>query len=94
MLKSAIVIAAMSIFLIPQLVDAQSFQPWNRECGKLAKDWQKKPQHKAVAVSNSTSSEACGLSWAAPSQAAAERSALQACRKYAEGAPCHVVTSE
>ena len=78
---------------------AQGIETWNRACMKAYKKWKTMAKHKAFAVSNSSygghDSQTCGYSWAAPSKAAAEQSAIKSCEgpKYRPG-KCRVTKSE
>jgi hypothetical protein len=63
---------------------AQILPSWNQECKKLFRQYKKKPNHKAFAVSDASSSsmaQSCGSQWSAPSKKAAEAGAIRWCRE-------------
>jgi hypothetical protein len=73
----------------------QTIPNWNRECKKLLRQYEKKPRHKAFAVSNAYSSsmvQSCAVTWSAPSKAAAEKDALRRCHQ--DGSGCVIRKSE
>jgi hypothetical protein len=75
---------------------AQILPNWNLECKKLLRQYQKKPKHKAFAVSDATSSsmtQSCGSTWSASSKAAAEAAAKHWCRQGG-GSRCVIKESE
>src|SRR6187402_3539421 len=68
--------------------DAQSVGFWNRACKKGLVEVKKKPRHRAFAVSGDAQvqgGQACGWTWGNPSKSAAEKNALQSCRKQQYG---------
>ncbi len=74
---------------------APGVSSWNRNCIKFYKEWQKKPKHRAFAVSRATGQESCGGTWGAPSKKAAEEGARKWCSKGSvDGANCRVTASE
>lgn len=75
---------------------AQTLPNWNLECRKLLRQYEKKPKHKAFAISSATSSsmtQSCGAAWSAPSKASAESRAIAACRE-GFGSGCVIKKSE
>ena len=83
------------LLLESQVYAAPGVSSWNRTCIRFYKEWQKKPKHKAFAVSKARDSESCGGTWGAPSKKAAEEGARKWCVKGAiDGAFCRVTASE
>ena len=76
---------------------AEAIPSWNKPCVKAYRDWQKKPRHKAFALSSGGGQgQNCGYSWGAGSKEIAERDALAGCRKGKWGikSTCYIVESE
>lgn len=96
--RGALGAALILIFLAPAVEPglAQTLPTWNRERKKLLRQYEKKPKHKAFAVSNAASSsmvQSCGAAWSAPSKASAEQRAISTCRQ-GFGSGCVIKTSE
>lgn len=84
------------IALSAETSPAQTLPNWNRECKKLFRQFDKKPRHRAFAVSDMYSSsmvQSCGLAWSASSEKAAEANAIKACRQSG-GSRCVIKVSE
>jgi hypothetical protein len=93
---AAVLAVLLAGLLVPVSVDAQSIGFWNRECKKGFAEVKKKPRHRAFAVSVDAQvqgGQACGWTWSNPTKAAAEKNALQACKKQGQGS-CRVIFSD
>jgi hypothetical protein len=78
--------------------DASAIPSWNKACWKAYYEWQKKPGHKAFALSTAGSmrGQNCGYSWSAPSKAVAEKEAIKQCGlgKLGIKATCYITESK
>jgi hypothetical protein len=77
--------------------DAHAIPTWNKPCWKAYYTWQKKPGHKAFAISSSSSmvSQHCAAVWGASSKAVAEKEAMKQCRsRWSDAATCRITESE
>jgi hypothetical protein len=84
----------LSFLMVSDAISAPGVRSWNRPCIKFYSQWQKKPNHKAFAVSTTEYQQSCGGSWGEKSLKAAIDSAKRWCKKHAEGAPCVITKSE
>ena len=96
---TSILLAGLCSALINPLgTNAQSVGFWNKGCKKALVEVKKKPPHRAFAVSSDAQiqgGQACGWTWSNPSKSAAERNALESCRKQQYGGSnCRVIYSE
>lgn len=88
-----LVAAGLLLSASPSLA-APGVSIWNRECIRFYRQWKTKPNHKAFAVSTSTSGEGCGAVWGSRSLKEAEEGARKWCRRGAEdGAHCRITES-
>lgn len=98
MLVAALILASVESLVTP--AHAQGLEMWNTSCMKAYKKWKTLASHKAFAVSNSSAGggtgQTCGYSWAAPTKAAAEQSAIKSCEgeKIYRSGKCYVTKSE
>jgi hypothetical protein len=93
---AAVLAVLLTGLLAPISADAQSIGFWNRGCKKGLAEVKKKPPHRAFAVSvdvHVQGGQACGWTWSNPSKAAAEKNALQACKKQGRSS-CKVIFSD
>jgi hypothetical protein len=92
-------IALIVLIIVLSSRDAAAMPPhWSKECVKIWKQWQKKPGHKAFAMSPVRPGMYfyCGASYSASSKASAEKDAIKACQgqKGGRNAACYVTASE
>jgi hypothetical protein len=92
-LSACLILSFLALSVEP--APSQIIPNWNRNCKKLLRQYDKKPRHKAFAVSSATSSsmiQACAIVWSAPSKKAAEGAALRSCHQ--DGSGCVIRKSE
>lgn len=92
-LSAGLALIFLTLSIEPGLT--QTIPNWNKECKKLLRQYEKKPRHKAFAVSNAYSSsmiQSCAMSWSVPSKAQAEKDALRRCHQ--DGSGCVIRKSE
>jgi hypothetical protein len=95
--KLAISSFATAFVLMPMVPEAFAIPSWNKSCVKAYQDWQKKPGHKAFAMTSSgPRGQNCGYSWGAASKEAAERDAIQGCKqgKWGIKSTCYIMESK
>lgn len=94
----ALALVTLGLLEFSNLGHAESIGFWNKPCKKAYANWKKHSGHKAFVISGDAyvqGGQACGWVFNAASKAAAEQSALAACKKNRHGgSTCRVMSSQ
>jgi hypothetical protein len=92
-------LALLTLTIVSSPPGAAAMPPhWSKECVKIWRQWQKKPGHKAFAMSPVRPGMYfyCGATYSASSKDLAEKDAIKACQNQKGGrnAACYITASE
>jgi hypothetical protein len=92
-------LALLILTIVSGSSDVAAMPPhWSKACVKMWKQWQKKPGHKAFAMSPVRPGMYfyCGSTYSASSKDLAEKDAIKACQNQKGGrnAACYITASE